>query len=275
MSHAQPTRTVRAGERPTFLGLGEVWRYRDLLYFLVRRDLLGRYRQTVLGIAWALLHPLITMVVFSLVLGRMAQVPSEGVPYPIFAFLGILAWQFFASCVGRATGSLAGSAHLIGHVYFPRMILPLGSTAVALADYLLATLVLAGLMIGYGVAPAPTVWLVLPTLLAAGLIGTGIGMGLGALNLIRRDFGHALPFALQIGMFAAPVVYPLRAVPEAWRPLYALNPATGLVHMHRAAALGLPIDGAVVTTSLGSGLVLAWVGYAVFRRLERGFADHV
>ena len=275
MIEGRPIRTVRAGQPSSFLDVRELWAYRDFLYFWARQQLLGRYKQTVLGIAWALVNPVVYMIVFTLLLGNLGGVSSEGFPYPVFAFLGIIAWQLFAACVTRASTSIVGSSYLVRQVYFPRAVLPLASMAVAVVDYLLAAGVLVLLMVGFGVAPAPSLLLLLVLLPLTALIGTGIGMGFGALNVFRRDVGHALPFLLQVGMFATPAVYPAASVPERWAFVYACNPASGLVAAHRAAVLGTPIDWSGLGISVGSGLVCASLGVVVFLRLQRKFADHV
>ena len=275
MIEGRPIRTVRAGERTSFLDVRELWAYRDFLYFWARQQLLGRYKQTVLGVAWAVVNPVVYMIVFTLLLGNMAGVSSEGFPYPVFSYLGIIAWQLFSTTVTRASTSIVGSSYLVRQVYFPRAVLPLASMGVALVDYLIAAGVLVVLMVIYGVVPAASTVLLLVLLPVTALIAAGIGMGFGAINVFRRDIGYALPFLLQVGLFATPAVYPASAVPERWAFLYALNPASGLVAAHRAAVLGTPIDWSGLAISVASGVVLASIGVAVFLRLQRKFADYV
>ena len=268
------TLTVRATDRPRLGDLREIWRYRDFLRFQARQVFVARYRQTVLGVGWAFVRPIVTTLVFTLLLGQMAGVSSEGVPYAVYAFLGIAAWQLFSTGVSRGTSSVVGSADLCAQVYFPRAVLPLASAVVGLIDYLIAWVPLAVLMLVLGQAPAASAPLVVPLALVTMLIANGIGMGLGALNVFRRDIGFLVPYLLQVGMFATPALYPADAVPERWRLLYGLNPAGGLVQAHRAVVLGTPVDTGLLMVSLGSGLVLALAGAWTFARLQRRFVDH-
>jgi lipopolysaccharide transport system permease protein len=270
-----PERTVVAGRpRPVF-DLREILRHRDLLYFLTRRQVLSRYKQAVLGVLWAVIQPVVTMIVFSIVLGGMAGVPSEGVPYPVFAYLGILPWQLFAAGIGRSTSSIAANANLITKVYFPRVLLPVSGSLASLADFAIAFLVLIALMLGHGMLPSPATLLLVPLLAVTLLIATGIGMGLGAINVRYRDVGHAVPFLLQAWMLLTPVVYPLELVPERWRLVMALNPASGPVQATRDLVLGRAVDLGPLGVSLAVGLALTALGAAVFRRTERTFADLV
>lgn len=270
----QKTLTVRAADKPGLLDLREIWRYRDFLGFQARQQFVTRYKQTVLGIAWALIRPIVTTLVFTLLLGQMAGVSSEGVPYAIYAFVGIAAWQLFSTGLSRACGSIRAGAYLCSQVYFPRAILPLSTLLVGLVDYLIAWLPLLVLMAVLGFAPATTTLLVIPLALATGFIAGGIGMGLGALDVFRRDIGFLVPYVLQVGMFATPALYPADAVPESWRLVYGLNPASGLVQAHRALVLGTPVDARLLGLSLVSGTVLAFLGVWVFARLQRRFVDH-
>lgn len=251
----------------------ELWHYRDLLYFLTWRDISVRYKQTALGFLWAILQPFLSMIVFAVFLGRLAGVPSEGIPYPVFSYLGLLPWMYFAGAVTRSGGSVVGSASLLTRVYFPRVLVPLSATLSALVDFAISTLVLGGLMAWYGIAPAPTVVLLVPLAALTAVVATGLGMWLAALNVWYRDVQYAVPFLMQLWMFATPVVYPASLVPPAWRPVYALNPMTGIIEAYRAAALGLPCDWAGLGLSMLSGLALAALGAWQFRRMERTFAD--
>lgn len=266
---------VEAGSPRRILDLAELVRYRDLLHFLVRRQVLSRYKQTVLGLLWAIIQPVGTMIVFSVVLGGMVGVSSEGVPYPVFAYLGILPWQYFVGSISRTTGSFVANAPLIGQVYFPRVLLPLSASLAALVDFAVAFVVLLVIMACYGMLPALSTLLLVPLLLAMLIISVGIGMGLGALNVRYRDIGHALPFLFQMWMFLTPVVYPLELVPAGWKWLMALNPASGLVQAMRHAVLGRPLDGGSLAISLAMGLVLFFLGIRIYRRTERTFADLV
>lgn len=268
------TITVHATDRPAWLDLPSLWRYRDFLGFQVRQAFLVRYRQSVLGIGWAIARPVVTTLVFTLLLGQMAGVDAEGFPYAVYAFLGITGFQLFSSAVSRSCTSVLAGAHLCAQVWFPRVVLPLASLVVALVDYAIALVPLGILMAWLGVAPAATVWLVLPLAFVTAVVGGGIGMGLGALNVFRRDVGFLVPYLLQVAMFATPALYPAEVVPEGWRVLYGLNPAAGLVQAHRAVVLGTPVDGELLALSLGSGLVWAVLGTLVFTRLQRRFVDH-
>jgi lipopolysaccharide transport system permease protein len=197
------------------------------------------------------------------------------VPYPVFAYLGILPWGLFSASITRAVGGLAGSSALLTRVWFPRALIPVSGTLAALVDFLLAFAVLLGLMVSYGTPPAWTIVLCLPLLALVATMGTGIGMGLAALNVRWRDVGHAIPFFVQLWMFATPVVYSAELVPERWREVLRFNPMTGVLETWRAAALGRPLEPAALVPSLATGLLLAWAGVRFFRRTERRFADLV
>jgi len=268
-------RTVVAGRRRPLVRAADLWRYRDLLYFLTRRHVLARYKQTVLGVLWAVLQPFAAMVVFSLFLGALAGVPSDGIPYPVFAYLGLLPWQLFSGTVGRTSGSIVGSAHLISQVYFPRVLIPVASTLAGLVDFALAFVVLFGIMAFHATPPGLTILLVPVVVLLVAIVGTGIGMGLAALNVRYRDVSYVTPYLLQLWMFVTPVVYPVSLVPEGWRLVYALNPMTGLIQAHRDLALGRPLDLPVLAVSTAVGLLLAFLGARLFARTERRFADVV
>jgi lipopolysaccharide transport system permease protein len=258
------------------LRLGELWAYRELLYFLAWRDVKVRYKQTVLGAAWAVLQPLLTMVVFSVVFGRLANVPSDGLPYPIFAYCALLPWQLFAHALVESGNSLVGNQNLITKVYFPRLVIPLAAVATGLVDFAIAFVVLVGLMAYYGIVPTPAV-LALPGLVLLALLAAlGVGLWLSALNVQYRDVRYTIPFLTQLWLFATPVAYPASLVPERWRPLVGLNPMSGVVEGFRWALLGraeppglmLAVSIVVVAGVLVSGLYY-------FRRMERTFADVV
>jgi len=257
------------------LNLPELWRHRDLLYYLTRREISIRYKQTLFGIAWAVLQPLLSMVVFSLFLGRLAGVQSDGLPYPVFSYLGLLPWTFFANAMTRSSASLVGNANLLSKVYFPRVLIPLSATLSALVDFAIAFVVLLVLMAWYQIAlSAAVLWLV-PLSLATAFLATGIGMGLAALNVRYRDVQHAIPFLMQLWMFTTPVVYPVDTVPERWRFLLDLNPMTGLIEACRAAPLGRAIDVQSIAVSAAVGVVFVVLGVSRFRRMEKTFADVV
>lgn len=264
---------VRAGARWRPSDLRELWAYRELLWVLARRDVQVRYRQTLLGAGWAIVRPVMTMLVFSVVFGRFAGMPSNGLPYPVFVFAGLLPWTFFAGAVGAAGGSLVGSAGLVGKVYFPRLLLPLAAIGVGLVDLLIATAVLLGLMAYYGLAftvqlaTVPLVVLLLATTAAA------FGILVAALSVTYRDVQQLVPYALQVWMFLSPVIYPVELFPERWRWLLALNPLTGLIGGFRAAFLGQPLDVAAIAVASAASLPLLAVAVVVFQRSERRFAD--
>jgi lipopolysaccharide transport system permease protein len=253
--------------------LGELLHYRDLLYFLAWRDISVRYKQTILGFLWAILQPFMTMVVFSVFLGGLAGVPSDGVPYPVFSYLGLLPWMYFSSAVTRSAASLVGNTNLLTRVYFPRVVMPLSATLSALADFAVASLVLGLLMAWYGLVPALSAVLVIPLVLATAVVAGGVGMWLAALNVRFRDVQYAIPFVMQLWMFATPVVYPTGIVPGRWRSLFALNPMAGLIDAYRAAILGSTMDWGTLGISAASAVAIGSVGVWQFRRMEATFAD--
>jgi len=254
----------------------DLWHYRDLLYFLTWREVAVRYKQTLLGFAWAIIQPLLAMVVFSVFLGRLAKVPSDGVPYPVFSYLGLLPWTYFSAALTRSSMSLVSNQNLLSKVYFPRLLIPLSGTLSALADFLIALAVLIGLMFWYHITPSISTIVMFPLLtVLCSLAATGVGMWLAALNVQYRDVQHAVPFLIQVWMYATPVVYPASLVPAKWRLLYAVNPLTGIIESFRASALGRPIDWP--TLGISTLVILAAVAFGVWRfgRVERQFADIV
>lgn len=257
------------------VNLRELWAYRELLYFLTWRDLKVRFKQTLLGVAWVLVQPLLTTLIFTLFLGQLARVPSDNLPYALFVYAGMLPWTFFANAVTSGGNSLVGSAHLITKVYFPRMIIPGAAVATRLVDFGIAFVILLGLMIYYRVGVTWNIAM-LPVLMALIMVfAFSVGMWASALNVKYRDVAHVLPVLLQLWMFASPVIYPASLVPEKWRWLYALNPVTGIVEGFRDSLFNRPFNwlslavSAVVTLSL-----LVYAAYA-FRRMEKSFADIV
>jgi homopolymeric O-antigen transport system permease protein len=254
---------------------GELWRYRELLFFLTWRDVKVRYKQTVLGAAWAVLQPLATMVVFSAFLGRMAAAPSASVPYPLFVFAGLLPWTFFANAISSAGQSVVGNQNLVTKVYFPRLVIPMGAVGAGVVDFAVAFGLLLVLMLYYGVMPGWGFLLVLPLTLGLVIAALGVGMLLSALTVTYRDFRHAVPFMVQLWMFATPSIY-MQAdamVGPRLRPLLLLNPAYGLITNFRAAMLGGPLDVYSLAVSGAVSLALLLVGCLYFRRVERNFAD--
>lgn len=256
------------------LRVKELWEYRELLYFLVWRDIKVRYKQTALGAAWAVLQPVLTMLVFTVFFGRLAKVPSDGIPYPVFVYTALLPWQLFAFALTESANSLVGNQNLIKKVYFPRLVVPLGSVLAGLVDFGIAFLVLLALMLYYGIVPSFAI-LVLPLfLLLAVATALSVGLWLSALNVQFRDVRYTIPFLSQFWMFATPVAYPSRLVPERWRPWYGLNPMAGVVEGFRWALLGK--SGSPGPLLWVSGLVVVLLligGLAYFRRMESTFAD--
>ena len=253
--------------------VGELWTYRELLYFLVWRDIKVRYKQTVLGAAWAVLQPVATMAVFAVFLGRLAHVPSDGLPYPLFSFSGLVPWTYFATAVTGGAMSVVGSQQLISKVYFPRLLVPLAATATPLVDFAVAMATLVAMLAWYHVTPtAAVVWLPLLILFAAAT-AFAVSLWLSALMVVYRDVRYLVPFFMQFWMFATPVAYPASLVPQKWRALYALNPMTGVIEGFRWALVGGPAPGAIVLVSAAAVAVLLVGGVFFFRRLEGTFAD--
>jgi lipopolysaccharide transport system permease protein len=258
------------------LGLRELWEFRELLYFLVWRDVKVRYKQTALGAAWAILQPLLTMLIFTLVFSHFAKMPSDGVPYPIFSYAGLIPWTYFAKSLNQSTLSVAGNANLITKVYFPRLLLPVCANLSGLIDFGVSFVFLLGLMIWYGIVPNWAV-LALPFFLILTLLtALSVSLWLSVINVRYRDVGQAIPFLIQIWLFASPVAYPLSVVPERWRLLYSLNPMTGVVEGFRWALLGNAMPDALpMTISLAVVIALLFGGILFFRRMEETFADVV
>lgn len=257
------------------LRIGELWEYREVLYYLIWRDIKVRYRQTVIGATWAIVQPLMTMVVFSVFLGKLAKVPSDGAPYPLFAFAALVPWSFFANGVTQSASSLVASGHLITKVYFPRLLVPMARVLSGLPDIGLSFLVLLGLVALYGrfQLSLSLLWLPLLAVLAL-LTAFGIGLWLSALNVQYRDIQHAVPFLVQIWLFATPIAYPSSLLAEPWRTIYGLNPMVGVVEGFRWSLLGSGRPpGMPLAVSATAALVLVVSGAFFFRRVERTFAD--
>ena len=255
------------------LDLRELWAYRELLWVLTQRDIKVRYKQTVLGVAWAVIQPVMTMVVFSIFFGRLAKMPSDGFPYPVFVYAALLPWTFFANAIGNSSNSLVGSANLVSKVYFPRLIIPLASVGAGLVDFAISTAILLLLMLAYGVGWS--VNLLLAPMLALAVIFTALGVGtlLSALTVAYRDFRYVIPFLIQLWMFVTPVVYPASLVPERWQWLFYLNPMAGLIEGFRAAFLGRPLDVVGLSTSFTVAVAFFLAGVLYFEKVERRFAD--
>lgn len=254
----------------------DIWRYRELFHVLAWRDISVRYKQTIIGLAWALIRPFITMVVFTVIFGKVARLPTEGsAPYALMVLAGLLPWQFFAAAVSDSSGSLIGNANLISKVYFPRLIIPAAAVVVALADFLISFTILAGLMVWYQFVPGWQI-LTLPLfVLLAFLASLGPGLWITALNVKYRDFRYVIPFVVQIGLYVSPVGFSSAVVPEQWRLLYALNPMVGVIDGFRWAILGeqtsLYLPGLAVSCAMIA--IFLWFGVRQFRRMEKSFAD--
>jgi len=257
------------------LGFAEVWRSRELLYFLTWRDVKVRYKQAVLGIFWALIGPFMRMVVLSLVFGRLAGLDSEGYPYPIFLFAGLLPWQFFSAVASRSGQSVVGGASLVTKVYFPRLILPIASAGAMLFDLAISFGILIGLMLYYHMVPGVSMLLVVPLVFLTLGCGLGVGIFCSALNVAYRDFRQVLGFLLQMWMYLTPVVYSVTIIPDRFRWLIMLNPMAGIVDGFRAVILGRALEWGQLGVSLVLVVLILFVGVAFFRRIERWFADIV
>jgi lipopolysaccharide transport system permease protein len=271
----EPLVSIRAGSNWAAIDLKSLWAYRELLYFLTWRDIKVRYKQTVLGAAWAIIQPLFTMIIFTIFFGKLAGMPSEGIPYPLFAYAGLLPWIFFSNAVTQSGNSLVGSANLITKVYFPRMIIPGAAVAAGLVDLAVAFCILVVLMIYYGIGATSNL-LMLPALIVlTTMLALGVGMWMSALNVKYRDIRYALPFAIQLLMFATPIIYPVTLVPERWRWLLNLNPLSGIIDGYRAALFGRPLNWQMLSVSAAATIILLICSAFYFRRMERTFADIV
>ncbi len=255
------------------LNLGDLWRYRELLLFLTWRDIAVRYKQTLLGAAWAILQPFLTMVIFSVIFGQLAKLPSEGFPYPIFTYTALLPWQLFAFALGNSSNSLVGSQNLVSKVYFPRLVIPIASVLPGLVDFLISFVVLIGMMIFYHI-PLSLRMLTLPAFLLLALIAAlAVGLWLSALNVEYRDVRYVVPFLTNFWQYATPVAYSVTLIPAKWRLLYGLNPMTGVVEGFRWALLGRGEVGSLLWASVGIVVFLLVTGLVYFKRMEDTFAD--
>lgn len=258
------------------LNLRELWRFRELLYFLVWRDIKVRYKQTVLGASWAILQPLMTMVVFSLFFGKLAKIPSDGIPYPIFSYCALVPWTFFATGLSSSSNSLVGSQSLIKKVYFPRLAIPLATVLAGVVDFALAFVVLLGMMLFFGITPTiNVVWL--PALVALAFVtALGVGLWMSALNVQFRDIRYTIPFVTQFWMFTTPIAYPSSLLEEPWRSIYGINPMVGVIEGFRWALLGAETKpGPMLVVSTLAAVCVLISGALYFRRMEKTFADVV
>jgi lipopolysaccharide transport system permease protein len=256
------------------LEMGNVWRYRELLHTLMMRDIQVLYKQATLGAAWAIIQPVFAVVVFTVVFGNFAKMPSDGIPYPIFAFAAVLPWTYFAEATRRASTGLVDDADLVRKVYFPRLIIPLAKVSAPLLDFAIAFCVLLIMMAFYGVMPSVKLLAIIPLIMVAGTLALAIGLWLGPINVRFRDVKHTVPFMLQIGMYASPIVYPLSQVPAEWKALYSLNPMVGVIEGFRWAVFD---RGSPDFVALGIGLLVVLTlllgGLVWFKNQERSFAD--
>lgn len=258
------------------LGLKELWDYRELLFFLVWRDIKVRYKQTVLGASWAIIQPFFTMVVFSLFFGKLAKVPSDGIPYPIFAYSALVPWAFFAHGLNQASNSLVGGSNLIKKVYFPRLAMPIASVLGGVVDFFLAFILLIGMIFYYGMAPTIHIILLPLFLLLAFITSLGVSLWLSAMYVQFRDIRHIIPFLTQIWLFGTPIAYPSSLLSEPWRTVYSINPMVGVVEGFRWALLGTKTaPGLMIIVSSLVAISLLISGAYYFRRMEKTFADVV
>jgi lipopolysaccharide transport system permease protein len=271
----EPLVSIRPSGRWAAFNLRDLWSYRELLYFLIWRDVKVRYRQTALGVAWAIIQPLFSMLVFTLFFGRLAGIRSDNIPYPLFAYAGLLPWTFFANAISNSGNSLVGSANLITKVYFPRMIIPTAAIGAGLVDLGISFIVLIPLMFYYGTTVTWGLLMFPVVLLLTTLLALGVGMWLSALNVKYRDVRFALPFIVQLWMFVSPVIYPASFLPPRLRLLFAMNPMTGIIEGYRSSLFGLPFNwkALLVATLITIG-ALVYSSFA-FRRMEKSFADIV
>jgi lipopolysaccharide transport system permease protein len=264
---------IESEESGVQLNLGDLWDYRELLYFLTLRDIKVRYKQTLMGAAWVVIQPLMTMLIFTLIFNKFARLDTKDIPYPLFAYSGLLLWTFFSNAVTSGTYSLVNNSHLVTKVYFPRVFIPAAAVGAGLVDLGIASLLLIALAIYYGISPS---WgaLMLPlVVLLAAMLALGTGMLASALTVKYRDLRHALPFVMQFWMFASPVIYPTNIVPQQWRWILLINPMTGILEGFRAALTGQAFDWTMIAVSAVAATTLLAVAFYVFRGLEDTFAD--
>jgi lipopolysaccharide transport system permease protein len=272
--NTQPLIHIRPKKGLQLLDIKELIRYRDLFTFLVIRDIKVKYKQTVLGGLWAVIQPFFLMVVFTLFFGKLAKIPSDGIPYPIFNFTALIAWTYFSTAINNSSNSIVGSGSLISKVYFPRILIPLTPVVAGLLDFTIAFVVLIGMMIYYHIYPSILVFILPVLIILMMLIASGIGMVLAALSAKYRDVRYMIPFLVQFWMFATPIVYPASMIPEKYRMIYALNPMTGVIEGFRSAILGktaFPTEMILISTIISLGVFL--IGLLYFKQVERYFAD--
>jgi lipopolysaccharide transport system permease protein len=271
-----PVMLLDASQSDPLWNLTELWQHRELLYFLIWRELKVRYKQTVIGVAWAVFQPLITMVIFAIIFGIFARLPSDGLPYSVFAYSALLPWTYFSQAISRAAYSLVGDASLLQKVYFPRLILPIAAVIVPIIDFFLALLILVGMLVWFGITPTWGVFLLPVFLVMAILTALAVGLWIAPLNVKYRDVNIAVPVLIQLWMYASPIVYPLSLVPEKWQAIYSLNPLVGVISGFRWALLnGVKPDFQLIGVSVLAVILLLWGGIVFFKRAEPTFADVV
>jgi lipopolysaccharide transport system permease protein len=265
---------IRPSQGWVSLKLYELWEYRELLYFLTWRDIKVRYKQTVLGASWAIIQPFFTMIVFSLFFGRLAKIPSDGIPYPIFSFAALVPWTFFANGLTQSSNSLVGSANLIKKVYFPRLVIPISSILSGVLDFAISFIMLLAMMVFYGCKPTSAIIWVPFLLLLALITSLGVGLWLSAMNVQFRDIRYTVPFITQFWLFATPIAYPSSLLSEPWRTIYGINPMVGVVEGFRWGLLGTgKSPGYMLSLSVLTALIILITGVYYFRRMEKNFAD--
>src|SRR5262245_785425 len=271
----RPLVSIRAGGKFASVDLKSLWAYRELLYFLTWRDVKVKYKQTALGAAWAVIQPLFTMIIFSIFFGKLASLPQDGIPYPLFAYAALTPWNFFSNAVNSSGASLVGSAHLSTKVYFPRLIIPAAAVAAGLIDLMIAFGVLIVLMIYYGVGLTWNLLMAPALIILIALLAVAVGMWTSALNVKYRDIRYALPFAIQLLMFVTPIIYPISLAPARWRWVFLLNPLAGIIEGYRSAFIGRPFDWPALAISEALTFALLLYAASYFHRVERTFADTV
>jgi len=276
LTAAKPSVVIKPQTGLFQLDLASVWQYRELLYFLVWRDVLTRYKQTAIGAAWVIVQPVINMLIFTVVFSMLAKVPSDGIPYPVFAFTALLPWSYFSQALAKTSGSVVTSANLVTKIYFPRLLIPIAAALAPVVDLLFSFLVLLVLMVWYAMVPG---WglLALPFFMGLAILtALSVGLCASAINVRYRDVGSIIPFVAQVWMYVSPVAYPVSMVPEKWRLLYSLNPMVGVIEGFRWALLGTaPPDPAMMAVSTTAVLVLCLVGIVYFKKMEQSFADDI
>ena len=255
------------------LNTGELWAHRELIYFLVWREIKVRYKQTALGAVWAIMQPLFTMLIFSLFFGKLARMPSDGAPYPVFVLVALVPWTFFANGMGQAANSLVNSANLVGKIYFPRLAVPIAAVVAALVDFAVAFSLVGIALVWYQIMPTGALLLLPVLIVLTFMLALGIGFWLAALNVEYRDIRYVVPFLTQLWMFATPIAYPSSLLSDHWRVVYGLNPMVGVIEGFRYALLGTGNPGPVLMISAAMALALVVSGAFYFRRMEQGFAD--